>query len=61
MLTRKAVALTAILLIATTTLYTGGIRTLYGNQPTGWGGNNLRLGSNADWRMKPLLKSKPHV
>ena len=60
-LTRKAVALTAVLLFATTILYTAGIRSLYGNQPTGWGGNNLRLGPNADWRVKPLLKSKPHA
>jgi hypothetical protein len=59
--TRRAVALTAVLLFATTTLYTIGIRGLYGNQPTGWGGNNLRLGPNADWRVKPLLKSKPHA
>jgi len=59
--TRKAVALTAVLLFATTLLYTAGVRSLYGNQPTGWGGNNLRLGPNADWRVKPLLKSKPHA
>ena len=58
--TRKAVALTAVLLCATTTLYTAGIRCLYGNQPTGWGGGNLRLGPNADWRVKPLLRSRPH-
>jgi len=48
------------LLLATTTLYTGGIRLLYGNHWTGWGGNNLRFGPNADWRVKPLLKSKRH-
>ncbi len=59
--TRKAVALTAVLLVATTTFYTAGVRSLYDNQPTGWGGNNLRFGPNADWRVKPLLKSKPHA
>jgi hypothetical protein len=59
--TRKAVLLTAVLLVATTTFYTAGIRMLYGNQPTGWGGGNLRLGPNADWRVKPILKSKPHA
>jgi hypothetical protein len=58
---RKAVALTAVLLVATTTIYTAGIRVIYGNQPTGWGGGNLRLGPNADWRVKPILKSKPHA
>ena len=61
LLTRKAVVLTAMLLLATTTLYTTGIRGFYGNQPTGWGGGNLRLGPNADWRVKPLLRSKPHA
>jgi hypothetical protein len=59
--TRKAAALTVALLIATTTLYTLGIRRLYGNQQTGWGGHNLRLGPDADWRLKPLLKTKPHA
>jgi hypothetical protein len=59
--TRKALALIAVLLFATTTFYTIGMRCLYGNQPTGWGGGNLRLGPNADWRVKPLLKSKPHA
>ena len=59
--TRKAFALTAVLLFATMTFYTAGIRMLYGNQTTGWGGGNLRLGPNADWRVKPLLKTKPHA
>jgi hypothetical protein len=59
--TRKALALTALLLFATTILYTTGIRAIYGDKSTGWGGNNLRFGPNADWRLKPLLKSKPHA
>jgi hypothetical protein len=59
--TRKAIGLTAVLLLATTFFYTAGVRSLYGNQPTGWGGNNLRFGPNADWRVKPLLKSRPHA
>jgi hypothetical protein len=58
--TRKAAVLTAVLLVATATLYTTGIRSLYGNRSTGWGGNNLRFGPNADWRVKPLLKTEPH-
>ncbi|MBP9903858.1 MAG: hypothetical protein KBH45_20590 [Verrucomicrobia bacterium] len=49
-----------LLLLATTAIYTTGIRALYGNQTTGWGGNNLRFGPNADWRVKPLLRSKRH-
>jgi len=60
LLTRKAAALGVILLLATTTLYTIGVRSLYGDNPTGWGGNNLRFGPNADWRVKPLLKSIQH-
>lgn len=57
---RKAAAFALILLVATTTLYTTGIRCLYGDASTGWGGNNLRFGPNADWRVKPLLKSLQH-
>ena len=59
--TRKALALTAVLLLSTTLLYTTGFRAIYGNKPTGWGGANLRLGPDADWRIKPILKSKPHA
>jgi hypothetical protein len=60
LLTRKAVLLLGLLLVAVPTLYTVGVRTLYGNQWTGWGGNNLRFGPEADWRIRPLLKSKHH-
>ncbi len=59
-LTRRAIVLIGILLLATTTIYTTGVRALYGNQPTGWGGNNRRFGADADWRVKPILKSKHH-
>ena len=59
-LVRKSVAWLGIMLVATMMLYAMGIRALYGNQWTGWGGNNLRFGENADWRVKPLLKSKKH-
>jgi hypothetical protein len=61
LLTRKAAVLTAVLLVAIATLYTTGIRSLYGNRSTGWGGNNLRFGPDADWRVKPLLKTKHHA
>jgi hypothetical protein len=60
LLTRKAVLLLGLLLVAIPTLYTAGVRTLYGNQWTGWGGNNLRFGPEADWRVRPILKSKHH-
>jgi len=42
-------------------IYTTGVRAIYGNKPTGWGGANLRLGPDADWQIKPILKSKPHA
>jgi len=60
LLIRKAALFLAVLLLATTAVYTTGVRTIYGNQWTGWGGNNLRFGSQADWRIKPVLKSKHH-
>ncbi len=60
LLIRKAAVWLAILLVATTAFYTAGIRAIYGNQWTGWGGNNLRFGPEADWRAKPLLKTKRH-
>ena len=59
--TRQAVVLTALLLVATAALYTTGIRSLYGNRPTGWGDTHLRFGPDADWRVAPLLKTKPHA
>jgi hypothetical protein len=59
--TRKAAVLAAVLLVATATLYTTGIRSLYEDRPTGWGGHNLRFGPDADWRVKPLLRTKPHA
>jgi hypothetical protein len=59
-LTRKAALFGLMLLFATTLAYTTGIRSLYGNQWNGWGGNNLRFGENADWRVKPILKTKQH-
>ena len=58
--TRKAILATLLLLFTTTALYTAGVRALYGDRPTGWGGHNLRFGPNADWRVRPLLKSKEH-
>jgi len=59
--TRRTVAFIAIGLVFVMTFYTTGIRALYGNQRTGWGGANLRFGPDADWRVKPLLKTKQHA
>jgi len=60
LLIRRAVGFLGLLLVATTLLYTFGVRALYGDQWTGWGGNNRRFGADADWRVKPLLKSRQH-
>ncbi|NOS68971.1 MAG: hypothetical protein HOP33_03490 [Verrucomicrobia bacterium] len=60
LLIRKSAMLIGVLLVTTMTLYTIGIRSIYGDKWAGWGGNNLRFGDNADWRVKPLLKSKRH-
>lgn len=59
-LTRKAVVWLGVFLVGAMTIYTAGIRALYGNQFVGWGGNNVRFGENADWRAKPILKSGKH-
>jgi hypothetical protein len=59
-LTRNAVVWVGVLLIGAMTLYTIGIRALYGDRFVGWGGNNVRFGENADWRVKPILKSGKH-
>ena len=58
--TRKAGLFALMLLVVTTTVYTTCIRSVYGDLPTGWGGRNVRFGPNADWRVKPLLKSIQH-
>ena len=60
LLTRKSVIWLGIFLVASMAFYTTGIRALYGDQFVGWGGNNVRFGENADWRVKPILKSGKH-
>ena len=60
LLTRKSVIWLGIFLVASMAFYTTGIRALYGDQFVGWGGNNVRFGENADWRVKPILKSGRH-
>ena len=59
-LTRKSVMWLGIFLVVAMTLYTAGIRAIYGDKHTGWGGNNARFGEQADWRVKPILKSGKH-
>jgi hypothetical protein len=43
-----------------TTVFTAAIHRVYGERHDNWGGVNLRIGPNADWRMHPILKSKQH-
>ncbi|MSU57910.1 MAG: hypothetical protein EXS35_06965 [Pedosphaera sp.] len=59
-LTRKSVVWLGVFLIGAMTFYTTGIRALYGDKWIGWGGNNVRFGEQADWRVKPILKSGKH-
>jgi hypothetical protein len=59
-LTRKSVLCLGISLAVAMVLFTAGIRALYGDKFVGWGGNNVRFGENADWRVKPILKSARH-
>jgi len=56
----RAVLWLAIFLVGAMTIYTAGIRVLYGDKFVGWGGNNVRFGEKADWRVKPILKSGRH-
>lgn len=49
----------AAMLVATA-VFTGTVHKMYGDRPDGWGGRNLRIGPDADWRMHPILKSKQH-
>jgi hypothetical protein len=58
---RKSAALVCAALLATMTFYTIGIRAIYGNHAIYQGRPNLRFGPNADWRVRPLLKSKRHT
>jgi hypothetical protein len=41
-------------------VFTAVVRSVYGDQPDGWGRPNYRFGPQADWRVRPLLKSTEH-
>jgi hypothetical protein len=43
-----------------TALFTTAVHRVYGDRHDGWGGWNVRLGPDADWRMHPILKSQQH-
>lgn len=60
MLIRKAVLWNCLFLVGAMVLYSAGIRAVYGDQFARWGGNNVRFGEHADWRVKPILKSGKH-
>ena len=59
-LIRKSTVWVVVFLVGAMAFYTSGIRALYGDKFVGWGGNNVRFGENADWRVKPILKSGKH-
>ncbi|MBO0858574.1 MAG: hypothetical protein J2P21_08935 [Chloracidobacterium sp.] len=43
-----------------TVLFTTVEHEVYGDRHDGFGGQNIRFGPNADWRLKPILKSHQH-
>lgn len=59
-LIRQAVLWNCVFLVGAMTFYTAGVRAVYGDKFAGWGGNNQRFGENADWRVRPILKSGRH-
>lgn len=40
--------------------FTAVVRSVYGDRHDGWGRRNLRFGEEADWRVKPILKTGQH-
>ena len=59
-LVRRSGLLALAILGLSMVVYTAGIRAVYGDQWTAWGGKNLRFGPEADWRLKPILLNKRH-
>jgi hypothetical protein len=58
-LVRKVMLGGLVLWMTCALAFTGLYHAVYGNQKDGWGGN-VRFGPNADWRVRPLLKSAEH-
>lgn len=59
-LIRKTIALTVAGWLLFATVYLGTTRCIYGDNRTGFGGGNFRFGPDADWRVKPLLRTGKH-
>ncbi|MGH9665654.1 MAG: hypothetical protein ACRD9L_14615, partial [Bryobacteraceae bacterium] len=58
-LVRKVVVGGLAAMVLCVCVYTGIVHGVYGNRSDGWS-HNLRFGPNADWRVKPILKSIQH-
>ena len=58
-LVRKVVAGGLGAMVILVCVYTGVVHGVYDDQSDGWS-HNLRFGPNADWRVKPILKSIEH-
>lgn len=58
-LIRRTLAASAAAFVVFTLAFSAIVHGVYGGQRDGWGGN-IRFGPNADWRVKPLLKSAEH-
>jgi hypothetical protein len=59
-LTRRAALAGALGLVLGAGVFTTVVRSVYGDRHDGWGRPNYRFGPEADWRVRPLLKSIEH-
>lgn len=59
-LTLRSWAVAGAVLVGAMVCYTAGIRMIYHDHAIGWGGNNLRFGEQADWRVKPIQLKLRH-
>lgn len=50
----------AAAMVALSFALAGTVHAIYGDRHDGWGGRNMRWGPEADWRVKPILKTQQH-
>jgi hypothetical protein len=58
--TRRLAIAGAAAVFLFTGLFTTAVRSVYRDRHDGWGRPTLRLGPDADWRVRPLLRSESH-
>jgi hypothetical protein len=57
---RRMLALGFMAMLLATAAFTTVVRSFYGDRHDGWGRRDLRFGSEAAWRVRPLLKNVEH-